>query len=126
MLIAGIYAPFTLVTLKGPWGWTLFAVVWGLALLGIAQELTLAKGARPLSLVIYLVMGWIALVAAVPLFNALSWTGLAWLAAGGAIYTVGVVFYVFDDRFTHWHGIWHLFVMGGSAVHYGAVVAYVA
>jgi hemolysin III len=126
VLIAGTYTPFTLVTLNGAWGWTLFGVVWGLALFGIVQELTIAKGARSLSLVTYLVMGWIALVAAVPLLQAISWTGLAWLAAGGVVYTVGIVFYQYDERFRHWHGIWHLFVLGGSAVHYAAVVIFVA
>jgi hemolysin III len=126
VLIAGTYTPFTLVTLNGPWGWTLFGVAWALAVLGIVQELTLAKGTRPVSLVIYLVMGWISLVGIAPLVEALSWKGVAWLAAGGLLYTAGIVFYVYDERFKHWHGIWHLFVLGGSAVHYAAVVIFVA
>ena len=126
LLIAGTYTPFTLVTLNGPWGWSLFGVVWGLALLGIVQEIWFAKGARILSLVIYLLMGWVALVAVVPLIQALSWSGFAWLMAGGIIYTAGVVFYVYDARFRHFHGIWHLFVLAGSAVHYTAIVLYVA
>ena len=106
--------------------WSLFGVVWGLALLGIVQEIWFAKGARILSLVIYLLMGWVALVAVVPLIQALSWSGFAWLAAGGAVYTAGIVFYLYDERFTHFHGIWHLFVLAGSAVHYAAIVLYVA
>jgi hemolysin III len=126
LLIAGSYTPFTLVTLNGPWGWSLFGVVWGLAAIGIAQEFWLGKGARPLSLFIYLAMGWVAVVAVVPLIEALRWTGFAWLAAGGLIYTVGIVFYAFDEKFRHWHGIWHLFVVAGSAVHYAAIVRYVA
>ena len=126
LLIAGTYTPFTLVTLNGPWGWSLFGVVWGLAVLGIVQEIWFAKGARILSLVIYLLMGWVALVAVVPLIQALSWSGFAWLAAGGAVYTAGIVFYLYDERFTHFHGIWHLFVLAGSAVHYAAIVLYVA
>ncbi|APV52045.1 hemolysin III [Betaproteobacteria bacterium GR16-43] len=126
VLIAGTYTPFTLVTLNGPWGWTLFGIVWGMAAIGIVQELTFAKGARVTSLLIYLAMGWVALVAAVPLVNALGWTGLAWLAAGGAVYTAGIVFYLYDERFRHWHGIWHLFVMGGSGVHFTAVALFVA
>ena len=126
LLIAGTYTPFALVTLNGPWGWSLFGVVWGLAILGIVQELWFAKGARILSLAIYLLMGWVALVAVVPLIQALSWSGFAWLAAGGIIYTAGIVFYVFDERFRHFHGIWHLFVLAGSAVHYTAIVLYVA
>jgi hemolysin III len=126
LLIAGTYTPFTLVTLNGPWGWSLFGVVWGLAVLGIVQELWLARGARWLSLAIYLLMGWVALVAVVPLVRALGWGGFAWVAAGGAVYTAGIVFYLLDERFRHFHGIWHLFVLAGSAVHYAAIVLYVA
>ena len=126
LLIAGTYTPFTLVTLNGPWGWSLFGVVWGLALVGIVQEIWFARGARILSLVIYLLMGWVALVAVVPLIRALSWSGFAWVAAGGAVYTAGVVFYLYDERFKHFHGIWHLFVLAGSAVHYVAILLYVA
>jgi hemolysin III len=101
-------------------------VVWGLALLGIAQEIWFAKGARNLSLAIYLLMGWVALVAVVPLIRARSWPGFALMLAGGAIYTIGVVFYLYDERFRHFHGIWHLFVLAGSAVHYVAILLYVA
>jgi len=126
LIIAGTYTPFALVTLNGAWGWTLFGAVWGLALLGIVQELWLAKGARVTSLAIYLLMGWLALVAVVPLFRALHWSGLAWLVAGGLAYTGGLVFYAYDKRFRHWHGIWHLFVLAGSALHYTAIVLFVA
>jgi len=126
LLIAATYTPFTLVTLRGPWGWSLFGVVWGLAAVGILQELILGHRTRTLSLVLYVLMGWVALIAIVPLIQALSPAGFAWVAAGGIIYTAGIVFYVFDDRFTHWHGIWHLFVVGGSAAHYVAVLRYVA
>ena len=80
---------------------------------------------RLVSLVIYILMGWIALIAVVPLVAALSWHGFAWLAAGGLAYTLGVIFYVFDDKFVHWHGIWHLFVLAGSALHYFAILFYV-
>ncbi len=126
LLIAGSYTPFTLVTLRGPWGWSLFGTVWGLALLGIVQEIWLAKGKRILSLVIYVVMGWLALIAAVPLLGELKTEGFLWLAAGGLIYTVGIVFYATDHRLRHGHGIWHLFVLGGSACHYFTVLFYVA
>ncbi len=126
LLIAGTYTPFTLVSLNGPWGWSLFGVVWGLALVGIVQELWFARGARLLSLAIYLLMGWVALVAVVPLVRALSWEGFAWVAAGGAVYTAGIVFYLYDERFRHFHGIWHLFVMAGSAVHFVAIARFVA
>ncbi len=126
LLIAGTYTPFALVTLNGAWGWSLFGVVWGLALLGIVQELWIAKGARVLSLVIYLLMGWFSIVAVVPLVRALSWAGFAWLAAGGVVYTAGVAFYLLDHRFRHFHGIWHLFVLAGSAIHFTAILLYVA
>lgn len=126
LLIAGSYTPFTLVSLRGPWGWSLSAVVWGLALLGISQEIWLKKKTRLVSLVIYILMGWVALIAVVPLVAALSWSGFAWLAAGGLAYTIGIIFFVYDDRFVHWHGIWHLFVLAGSSLHYCAILLYVA
>jgi hemolysin III len=125
LLIAGSYTPFCLVTLRGPWGWSLFGVVWGLAVLGSLQELRPNSGARILSVVIYVVMGWVALVALVPLLRVLGLAGFAWVAAGGLFYTVGIVFYVLDTRLNHAHGIWHLFVIAGSATHYVAIVHYV-
>ncbi|MCK9258216.1 MAG: hemolysin III family protein [Azoarcus sp.] len=126
LLIAGTYTPFTLVSLRGSWGWSLFGVIWGLALVGIVQEFVLGKRTRVLSLVLYVLMGWAALAAIFPLMEALSPEGFAWVAAGGLIYTLGIVFYVFDEKFAHWHGIWHLFVIGGSAAHYFAILRYVA
>ncbi|WP_310566361.1 PAQR family membrane homeostasis protein TrhA [Hydrogenophaga sp.] len=126
LLIAGSYTPFALVSLRGPWGWSLLGVVWSLALLGIAQEVWLARGARVLSLVIYVLMGWLTLVAVVPLWRALGPDGFAWLAAGGALYTGGIAFYVADHRLRHSHGIWHLFVLGGSACHFFTFLLYVA
>ncbi|MFO1269984.1 MAG: hemolysin III family protein [Rubrivivax sp.] len=125
LLIAGTYTPFALVTLRGPWGWSIFGVVWGLAVLGIAQELTLARGRRWLSLAIYVVMGWLGLVAAVPLWTGLTPAGFAWLAAGGATYTLGVVFFLLDERWPLMHGVWHLFVLGGSASHFVTVLFFV-
>lgn len=126
LLIAGSYTPFTLVTLRGPWGWSLFGVSWGLAILGIVQEIWHAKGARRLSMAIYVMMGWLALAAIVPLISALTWSGFIWLAAGGLLYTGGIVFYATDHRVRHGHGVWHLFVLAGSACHYFAVLRYVA
>ncbi|MES2742449.1 MAG: hemolysin III family protein [Pseudomonadota bacterium] len=126
LLIAGSYTPFTLVTLRGPWGWSLFGVVWALALVGIVQELWIAKGARVLSLVIYLLMGWLALAGVRPLVAALGWHGFFWLAGGGLCYTLGIVFYATDHKLRHGHGVWHLFVLGGSICHYVAVLRYVA
>ncbi len=125
LLIAGSYTPFCLVTLRGAWGWSLLGVVWGLAVLGTLQELRPNRGARILSVVIYLVMGWVALVALVPLLRALGPAGFAWVAAGGLFYTIGIVFFVLDTRLTHGHGIWHLFVIAGSATHYFAILNYV-
>jgi hemolysin III len=126
LLIAGSYTPFALVSLRGAWGWSLLGVIWGLALVGIAQEIWLARGARVLSMVIYLAMGWLALVAAWPLWRALSPAGFGWLLAGGLCYTVGIAFYATDRRLRHGHGVWHLFVMGGSTCHFVAVLVHVA
>ena len=125
LLIAGSYTPFCLVTLRGPWGWSLLSVVWGLAVLGSLQELRSKSGARILSVVIYVVMGWVALVALAPLRQALGSAGFAWLAAGGLFYTIGIVFYALDSRLTYAHGIWHLFVIAGSATQYIAILRYV-
>jgi hemolysin III len=126
LMIAGTYTPFALVTLNGTWGWTLFTAVWSLAIVGILQEVWIAKGARITSLAIYLIMGWIALIALFPLIEALTWNGFAWLLGGGLIYMVGIVFYLFDERFMHWHGIWHVCVLAGSGVHYTAILLFVA
>jgi hemolysin III len=125
LLIAGSYTPFCLVTLRGVWGWSLFGVVWGLAVIGMLQEIRPRSEARVMSLVIYAFMGWIVLVAIDPLLSTLGQAGFAWLAAGGLFYTVGIVFYAFDGRFRHWHGIWHLFVLAGSLLHYVAILFYV-
>jgi hemolysin III len=126
VLIAGTYTPFALVTLRGAWGWSLFGVAWGMAAMGIAQEVVLGKGARILSLAIYLVMGWMGLVALSPLAEGLGAAGLAWLLAGGALYTGGIVFYALDQRIRHFHGIWHLFVLAGSGAHFVTIAGYVA
>ena len=125
LLIAGSYTPFCLVTLRGPWGWTLFGIVWGLAVIGILQEIEPRSEARILSIVIYAVMGWIVLVAVKPLIAALGPTGFAWLASGGVLYTVGIIFFALEDRLRHSHGIWHLFVIGGSLLHFVAIMGYV-
>ncbi|MDO9323270.1 MAG: hemolysin III family protein [Pseudomonas sp.] len=118
LLIAGSYTPFCLVTLRGPWGWSLLATVWGLALIGMLQEIKPRSEARIMSLIIYAVMGWIVLVAVKPLIAVLGTEGFSWLAAGGVFYTVGIIFFANDSRFRHWHGIWHLFVMAGSLLHF--------
>ncbi len=125
LLIAGTYTPFCLVTLRGAWGWSLFGVVWGLAVAGMLQEIKPRSEARILSLVIYAVMGWVVVVAIKPLLDHIAFAGFVWLASGGLLYTFGIVFYAYDSRFRHWHGIWHLFVLGGSLAHYLAIAFYV-
>lgn len=125
LLIAGSYTPFCLVTLRGPWGWSLFGIVWGLAVLGMLQEIKPRSEARILSIVIYAVMGWIVLVAIKPLLALLGPTGFAWLATGGVLYTVGIIFFALDHRLRHAHGIWHLFVIGGSLLHFIAIMFFV-
>jgi len=126
LLIAGTYTPFALVSLRGVWGWSLLAGVWSLAVIGILQEVWIAKGARVFSLVIYVGMGWLALVAVSPLWLALKPAGFAWLLAGGALYTAGIAFYATDHKVHHGHGVWHLFVIGGSACHFFTVLLHVA
>ncbi len=125
LLIAGSYTPFCLVTLRGPWGWTLFGIVWGLAVIGMLQEIKPRSEARILSIVIYALMGWIVLVAVKPLLAALGTAGFVWLATGGALYTLGIIFFALDYRLRHAHGIWHLFVIAGSVLHFVAIFWYV-
>ncbi len=125
LLIAGTYTPFTLVTLRGFAGWTLFGIVWGLALAGILLDLFRRKGKRIIQLVIYLAMGWAAVFALEPLMNGISAAGLSWLIAGGLFYTTGVIFFILSDRHRLAHGIWHLFVLAGSFSHFITVVQYV-
>ena len=118
ILIAGTYTPFTLVTLKGSLGWTLFGVNWGLAILGIILDILPQKGRRIIPIIIYLVMGWLIVIVIKPLLNALPKPGFLLLLLGGIFYTGGILFYAFDEKIRHFHGVWHLFVMGGSLCHY--------
>ncbi|WP_043768835.1 PAQR family membrane homeostasis protein TrhA [Algiphilus aromaticivorans] len=124
LLIAGTYTPFTLITLAGPWGWSLFATVWSLAALGVGFKLFTTGRFEKLSLLIYIAMGWCGVVAAVPLLEALPPAGLWLLVGGGLAYTGGVVFYAMESLRYH-HAIWHLFVLAGSVLHYFAVLFYV-
>jgi hemolysin III len=123
LVIAGSYTPFLLGVLRGPFGWTLCAVVWGLAALGILHKLLLGMRFPHLSTAFYLAMGWLAVVAIGPITNHVPSGGLAWLAAGGLLYTTGVVFYAWD-RLRYGHMVWHLFVLAGSACHFVAVLNY--
>jgi hemolysin III len=126
LLIAGTYTPITLVTLKGPSGWALFWVIWILATIGMLQEWFWRKEPRILPVVIYILMGWAGIFLIKPLAHALPTVGLTWIVIGGLFYTFGVIFYALEDRMSHSHGIWHLFVMAGSAFHYFAILFYVA
>ena len=123
-LIAGSYTPFTLVTLHGPWGWGLFIFTWSLALVGVWFKISNTGRYEKLSLTLYLAMGWCALVAVKPIMQTLPPAGLALTFAGGLTYTGGVAFYLWE-RLRYHHAIWHLFVLGGSVLHYFAVLLYV-
>lgn len=123
LLIAGSYTPFTFGVLRGAWGWTLSGIVWSLAIVGILLKTTVGFRFPRASTVLYLSMGWLAVVAAKPLAAAVPGAGLAWIIAGGLLYTGGVVFYARDYRPWH-HTVWHLFVLGGSACHFMAVWRY--
>ena len=124
LLIAGTYTPFTLVTLRGPWGWTLFGLVWALALAGIAFKAFFVDHFVIASTVVYLAMGWLVVIAINPVTEIVPHRGLLLLLAGGLCYTVGVAFFA-ARRMRYAHAIWHLFVLGGSIIHYFAVLFYV-
>lgn len=124
LLIAGTYTPFTLVNLRGAWGWTLLALVWSLAVLGIVLQLTLPSKAPRLSVPLYLAMGWMVVVAFEPLAQSMQPAGLMLLFMGGIAYTLGVVFYAWE-RLPFNHAVWHLFVLAGSACHFSCIFGYV-
>ena len=125
LLIAGSYTPFTLVTLNGAWGWSLFGSIWLLAALGILQEALMKKGRSIFSVAIYFIMGWLIIIALGPLKEGLTDIGFYLLLGGGLFYTIGIIFYAFDSKVRHFHGIWHLFVLAGSATHYFTMVFFV-
>ena len=124
LLIAGTYTPMALVTLGGRWGWTIFGVNWALALFGIAMEFAPRNERRILSQVLYLVMGWLALIAFGPLMAAMDPAGIRWLIAGGAAYTAGIVFYLLR-RLPWSHEVFHVLVMAGSVCHFLVIFLYV-
>jgi len=124
LLIAGTYTPFTLVNLRGDWGWTLFGIMWGLALIGIIAKCWLVNKGEVLSTIIYLLMGWMIVLAIVPVIHNLSVGGIVWLAIGGGCYTLGTAFF-FLENMPFNHMIWHLFVLAGSISHFFAVFFYV-
>lgn len=121
ILIAGTYTPFLLVNLRGPWGWSLFAVIWTIAIAGVFLETMKKKRIKWLSLTLYLGLGWMAVIAVKPMLELVNSTALWLLLAGGLSYTLGVVFYVWKSMRYH-HAIWHLFVLGGSVLHFFSVL----
>jgi hemolysin III len=123
LLIAGTYTPFVLGPLRGAWGWSLFSVVWGCAVLGVVLKSVFGIRLAVLSTVVYIVMGWLVVIAAGPLAARLPSAGLQWLVAGGVLYTLGVLFFAWD-RIRYVHAVWHLFVLAGSAAHFCAVSRY--
>lgn len=124
LLIAGTYTPFTLVNLRGPWGWSFFGLIWGLALTGIALQGVLIRYGPLVTALPYIAMGWVAVVAIKPIVAAVAPGGLALLVAGGAAYTLGSLFYVWR-RLPYHHAIWHIFVLAGSVLHFFAILFYV-
>ena len=124
LLIAGTYTPFALVAMERTWGWTLFGVVWAIAVFGVIAKNTIGFRYPKLSVALYLVMGWIAMIGIKPLIEGLSGAELAWMLAGGILYTAGVPFYVWKSK-RYTHAVWHLFVLGGVACHFVAVLSVV-
>ncbi|WXG53995.1 MAG: hemolysin III family protein [Candidatus Sedimenticola sp. (ex Thyasira tokunagai)] len=124
ILIAGTYTPFTLVNLRGTWGWTLFGLVWGIAIAGVVLELVLQQRYRRLSIGLYLGLGWLVVIAIEPMLSTVATGGLILLLIGGLCYSLGVIFYVWKSLAYH-HAVWHLFVLAGSTFHFFAVLFYV-
>jgi hemolysin III len=124
VLIAGTYTPFLVGPLRGAWGWSLLSVIWALAIAGIVMKATLGFRWARASTIVYLLMGWIGVIALKPLIENVTPEGLLWLLAGGLAYTGGVIFFVFDQRLRYAHAIWHLFVATGSVCHVVAVLRY--
>lgn len=124
VFIAGSYTPFAFGVLRGAWGWTLFGVVWGIAAVGVAAKLFNRLQHPGWSTALYVGMGWVALVAIVPLVERMPAGGLAWLVGGGLAYTAGAVVFMFDSRLRFGHFVWHLFVLAGSTCHFFAALWY--
>lgn len=125
VLIAGTYTPFTLITLRGPWGWSIFGVIWGLTIIGIVFKLFFySHKYRKISAIIYILMGWICIIAIKPLTENLELEGLLWLFIGGVIYSLGVIFYLWK-KLPFAHGVFHIFVLLGSIAHFISIFFYV-
>jgi len=126
LLIAGTYTPFTLGVLNGAWGWTIFGLVWGLAVTGVTLKIIYQASHPMLFTSLYLLMGWVIVIAVNPMLALVPTEGLLWLLAGGLSYTAGVVFFATDAQLKYGHFIWHLFVIAGTGCHYFAVLWYAA
>ena len=124
LLIAGTYTPFTLISLHGPLGWSIFGIEWALAVAGVVFKSFAVDRFEVASALVYLFQGWLVVVAARPLLHAIGWHGIAWMGAGGFAYTLGIVFFALD-RLRYFHATWHLFVLAGSVAHYFAILFYV-
>jgi len=124
LLIAGTYTPFTLAVLQGAVGWTLFGIIWTLAVVGVVIKSVHAGGTSRLSIALYLGMGWLAVFAVKPLYYTMPAWGLFWILAGGVLYSTGVLFFAYDHRMKYNHFIWHLFVLAGTGCHVVAVLGY--
>jgi hemolysin III len=125
LLIAGTYTPFLLLGVQGTWGWTFLIVIWGLAILGVSFKALFINRLQKLSVLMYVLMGWLSVLVIKSLLINIPVGGLIWLAVGGAAYTIGVIFYALK-KIPYMHGVWHLFVLIGSLCHYFAVLLYLA
>jgi len=126
LLIAGTYTPFTLGVLNGAWGWSIFGIVWGLATIGVTLKIIYKSSHQILFTCLYLLMGWIIIIAIEPMLERVPLAGLLWLVSGGLFYTLGVVFFATDSQLKYGHFIWHLFVIAGTGCHYFAILWYAA
>jgi len=124
LLIAGTYTPLTLITLRGPWGWTLFGLTWTIAVFGIIWTVFFIDKFKALSSILYVAMGWLIIIAIKPLIEAMPDGGMFWVGSGGVVYTIGVIFYIWK-KLPYNHAIWHLFVLGGSVLHFFAMLFYI-
>ena len=125
LLIAGTYTPFLLLGIRGAWRWTLLIIIWGLAILGVSLKILFPHRFHKLFVLMYILMGWLSVVMFKEMLANLPVGGVVWLAVGGVVYTVGVIFYALK-KIPYMHAVWHVFVLGGSACHYFAVLLYLA
>ncbi len=125
LLIAGSYTPIILVDIGGAWGWSLFGIIWGMAFFGVLFKLFFTGRFELFSLSLYGIMGWLIVIALFPLMKDIPFAGLMWLLAGGLCYTIGIIFYVLDDKYYFAHLLWHILVLSGAICHFFAILLYV-